>query len=240
MATASATIIKSQDFDSLPTGNESTSTGVPDGAVLINSGSKYSGGPGVGELGFESIWVDTRGESVGPVTASSDSSDLIGVTDSAPGGSNGFIMEDTDGRVELIFDSVDISGFSSVSVSVDYFIADTKYESDDSFEAFLSDDLGIIDSFSLSDSELEDASDLWQTLTFDNIETLISTGSSVVLTLAFDSNAGTEKIFFDNIAFSGTSLTTTNPVIPEPSTVGAAGLALLLTFFGFRRWKRKP
>jgi len=221
--TAHAALIAGQDFNALGSASTRITSGVASGGLLPNAGANNIGGPG---LGFRSFWTDTRGVGSGPVTPTSDSSDFIGVnsftgrnapdnaadgTPVAAGIEHNFEFNDTDGRVDLVFDAVDLSGFSNRQLSFDYWVADTGFESSDSFSASVSDGSNISTFLDFSEPELEAAitddtsPTTWQSATVD-LDNLISSGGfseSLTLTIAADTNSNSENIFVDNVAFTG-------------------------------------
>ena len=222
--------IASQDFNALDDSGAGTTDSLPDGSFLTNSGS-FNTGVGFG-LQFRSTWFDTRGNDMGlgPVTTSSDTSDFIGVNSFAgsnspdvtsggtaysSGSEHNFEFNDTDGRVDLVFEPVDLSGFTGRTLSLDYWVADTGFESDDSFTVTLSDGVVSVTLLDLGELELEGANTLgdtgsaleWNTLTVD-LDMVIADNSmseTVFLTVAADTNSGSENIFIDNVSFDGTA-----------------------------------
>ncbi|MEL6741612.1 MAG: hypothetical protein AAFP26_13225, partial [Planctomycetota bacterium] len=112
--------------------------------LLTNAGANNVGGPG---LDFQTFWTDTRGN-IGPVDPAGENGDFIGVNSfsgsNAPdvgfngspvasGSEHNFQFNDGDGRLDLVFEAVDTTGFTQRSVDVKYWINDTSYEADDSF-----------------------------------------------------------------------------------------------------------
>ena len=82
------------------------------------------------ELGFTSFYTNTRGD-VGLTDG-----DWVGVTaftgPESPGsytdGTQGFEISDADGKITVTLDTVDLIGRTNPSVSVDYFLAATSWE----------------------------------------------------------------------------------------------------------------
>lgn len=237
---ASAAVIGAQDFNRLA---PATFTGdsLPSGSQLTNFGSVNTN-PFLG-LTFETFWFDTRGVGTGPVVGG-ESGDFIGVNDFGgfnapdvgPGGTpvggalalgeeRNYEFNDGDGRVELVFQALDLSGFSSRRLSFDYWINDTGYEPEDSLVATLSDGVMTETLLELGEAGLEDnasaddGSANWRSLDAD-VEALIAAGFSelVTLTISVDNNAATENVFVDNVAFTGE--------VPEPATLALAALGL--------------
>jgi hypothetical protein len=233
---ANATVIAEQNFNALDDTATFTNDQVASGSQLTNASSFNVGGPG---LDFNTTWIDTRSNGAGP-RVGSESGDFIGVNSfggpNAPDvGSDGaavnsnfnFEFNDGDGRLDLVFETVDVSGFSSNFLSLDYWIADTGFESTDSFVVSLSDGFSSSVVMSLGEPELEaqspgDAGNAseWNSLTVD-IDAL-GLGSMLTLTVSVDTNAGAENIFVDNIVFRGAAT-----AVPVPATLALLGLGLL-------------
>jgi len=219
--------IASQDFDTLSDAGAETTDQNPDGSFLTNSGS-FNTGVGFG-LQFRSTWFDTRGvtDGLGPVTTSSDTSDFIGVnsfagsnspdvtsggTAYASGSQHNFEFNDTDGRIDLVFEPVDLSGFINRTLNLDYWIADTGFESDDSLTVTLSDGTTSVTLLDLGEVELEAQSpgDAGMTTEWNilgvNLDMVLADNSmneTVFLTVSVDTNSGSENIFIDNVSFDG-------------------------------------
>ncbi|MEL6329373.1 MAG: hypothetical protein AAFR38_06895 [Planctomycetota bacterium] len=232
--------IASQDFNDVGSAASSNPTEtfdmVSSGGQLTNFGASDQG---FGTLGFDTFWIDTRGVGTGPVTATSDTSDFIGANSFTGFGAPvesfdgvayaafseyNYEFNDGDGRVEARFDSVDASGFSDVRLSIDYFVANTGFESDDLFEIILSDGSNSQTILSLSEPGLEAANpgvtdrSGWFRIDFDISASGLDL-SSLQLTVAVDTNSGSENVFIDNVAFTG---------IPTPGAAVALGLGGLV------------
>ncbi|MBE9040963.1 ExeM/NucH family extracellular endonuclease [Oscillatoriales cyanobacterium LEGE 11467] len=216
--------IASQNFNSLADGNAFTTDGLADGGQLTNLGS-FNNDSSNG-LTFSTFWFDTRSVGSGPVTPSSDSSDFIGVnsfagssspdvaadgTSVASGVEHNFEFNDSDGRLDLVFAAVDVTGEVDRLLSFDYWIADTSYESDDAFFFTLSDGINSQTFLNFSETELEanasadNGSANWNGVTVD-LDDLIDNqgfGENLTLTISVDTNASSENIFVDNILFAG-------------------------------------
>ena len=235
-------LITSQDFNSLSDAGTASFDSVSNGSLLTNAGSFNSGGPG---LDFSTRWNDTRGVTSGPVTATSDTSDFIGVnsfagsnapnvspdgTAVASGSEHNYEFNDGDGALVLTFESVDLSTYVNRYLSLDYWITDTGYESDDNMTVSLSNGgLGIV-LLSLSGTQLEtnssadDGSANWMSLLVDLDALFASSGldpSNSILSIAVDNNASSENIFVDNIRFE-----TRDASVPAPATLALFGLGL--------------
>jgi hypothetical protein len=185
------------------------------------------------ELGFTTAFAPTRSGSSGE--AGLTDGDALGVTDDLDAaftdGEKGFVFEDTDGLASLVFTPVDISGLSGVTVSFDYFIRSTSYEASstgtDRFAAVI-----LNESFDLLERIFDTSADgsggfpdltigQWTTVTY----TITGTYSApIVLAIQADLDAGSERIFIDNVSFSAGTVVCQDeaaPVVacPEPISV---------------------
>lgn len=214
------------------------------GAISNEAGlanARYVAGdlaPGT-ELGFTTAWLtnaNSLADGVGPVTSSGDTLDLIGVTDLVPPGTNfasgsfGFIMEDVDGEILLRLDAVDLSGYADVTVGLSFFLNQTTWEADDYVRFSVT---GPGTNLVLLDTTLVDIDDLGIEGAWNRLEMPLEGFDEAVLQIAFSSNAGDERLWIDDIVFSGVP-------IPEPSVaclfcMGAGALALAI-----RRRRGKP
>ncbi|MCF6348546.1 MAG: hypothetical protein L3J20_09645 [Flavobacteriaceae bacterium] len=177
-----------------------------------------------GELGFDSNFVATRifnspngldNEPIGvldgiPTGSPSPSSGLpTAFTD----GNQGFGFGDTDGIIEVTFDSVDITGYTQVTLSLDMFIRNTSYE----FSSSAPDRVritAIVDGgtvLSIIDLEANETNagmpndldiysglGMWTPITLD-----LSGFTSVQLVVEVDTNFNSEVVLIDNIQIKG-------------------------------------
>lgn len=246
---ASAVLVAYQGFNGLSDSGGPSFDSVADGGSLTNTNSFNSGGTG---LDFGSTWNltgNSGSSTVGPVTATSDTSDFIGVnsfggSDSpdvsafgvpvASGREHNFQFNDTDGRLDLTFESVDTTGFFGRTFSMKYWINDTGFESADSFVVTVNDGSTDTQLLSLVNTDLEvgpgddgNASE-WFTLTAD-LDAL-GVGDVLTLTISADTNSGAESIFVDNIRFEA---------IPEPSAFLFGGLVCSVFGVNYTRKQRQ-
>lgn len=192
-----------------------------------------AGSVGAGlEIGFATAWLtnaNSASDGMGPVTSSGDTSDLIGVTDLAPPGTHftqgsfGFIAEDADGEITLTFDAVDLSAHRAETLSLDVFLASTTWEAADYLRISVS---GSATNLVIFDTLGLDIDDLAIEGAWNQLGASLEGFDQAVLQIAFSSNAGDERLWVDDITFSGIA-------IPEPSAialllVGALAGALLL------------
>ena len=215
-------IIAQQNFNALSDSGTRTLDSVASGSPLTNASAFSQDGEGID---FQTFWFDTRGVTMGPVTAENDSSDFIGVNsfagnnspdvsaDAIPvasGFEHNFEFNDGDGRLDLVFDAVNVSGFSNRQLSIKYWISTDSFEDEDALSMSLSDGSTSVEVFSVQGDALEgqsigDAGDAaeWQTLTVDLDDLIASNalGESLILTVSADHDAGGENMFVDDIVF---------------------------------------
>jgi len=174
-------------------------------ALLNNTGEadvNFTPGGGDNELGFSSYYYNTRND-VGLTDG-----DYVGVTSytgdvgSYPDGNNGFEMSDCDGLMETTLSAVSLSGYTSQSVSIKYFLKATGWESDDELRIWIVVDGGAeVDIINTAGSDIDDLGieGSWQTGNTD-----LSSYTTATLKFSLDCNSGSEAVFFDYIVFSGT------------------------------------
>lgn len=230
--------IASQDFDALSSSGGPSTDSLSDGSQLTNTNSFYSGGAG---LDFATFWFDTRGvtDGLGPVTTTSDTSDFIGVNSFSGGGApdvNGdgvavsdgsqhnFEFNDGDGRLDLVFEPVDVSGYVNRTLSFDIWVANTGFEATDFFTVTLSDGVTDVTVLNWGETELEAnvATDEAQasswvnfSVNLDDVITNNSLGETLTLTISADTDSGSENIFIDDVSFEGDVVAAVLPHINE-------------------------
>lgn len=217
--------ISEQNFNSLSASGTSTTDMVTSGSALTNSASMNAAGSGL-EV-FTTFWNDTRGETTGPVTATGDASDFIGVNsfaggnapDVAPDGTtvgfgteHNFEFNDGDGELQLVFGALDLSGYNSRTLMLKYWINDDSYESGDRMRVMVSDGMNDIAVLDLSDAGLnlslsaDDGTANWRMLNVD-LDATISLNSldetNIVIQVWVDNNASGENIFIDDVKVQG-------------------------------------
>lgn len=164
-----------------------------------------------GEIGFNAIFLNTR-------DISSGLSDDVGVTDEVSSvgsfvdGSKGYSLRDTDGNIQVTFDPVDISGFTTTFIRMDWFVLDSNYEGapdaddtgNDEFRIYVVDvdtgnEINLID---VDGDQLEiqysDTFGTWSELRMD-----LSGVNNAQLVIEVDTNVDSEGIYFDNVQFLG-------------------------------------
>lgn len=247
--TMGTAMIAMQDFDSLDSSGTTNSDNFPAttvDAALTNIGAAFTGPgdanhPGGVGMSFATTWSDSSGDN-GPIDPP-DSSDFVGVssftggdapnvapdgTPVASGSEHNFEFNDADGLLKLVFDPIDVSQYTDLGLSLDYWINDTSYENSDRLVVAVSDgvDTQILLNLDADDLEANGSADDG-TANWHSLSKAISlTGDMLTLTIAVDNNAGTENIFVDNVAFKGTRAAE----VPEPAsaTLLAIGAVALL------------
>ena len=221
-------VIASQNFNAISSSASETSDQISSGSPLTNAGASHTSTGGT-DLGFQSFFFDTRGNDggLGPVTTTMDTSDFIGVNASAGGGlpdvaadgtdvaagtEHNFRFNDSDGRIDLVFDTLDLSDFSNRVFSLDFFISETGFESNDSFSITVSDGTTTVTILNFGEAELEgnasadDGTANWNGFSIDLDPIIVENGldaSNLTVTISADTNASAENIFVDNILFEG-------------------------------------
>ena len=242
-------VIGAQDFNGLSAAGAATGDSVADGQLLTNSGSGNGGGGG---LDFVTRWHNTRGEGAGPVLAVDDSGDYVGVNGYAGGGApdvapdgtpvaagseHNFEFNDADGRLDLVFEPVDTTGYTGRALKLAYWINADSYEEQDRLTVRVSDGITSATLLDLDAAALnaamqaDDGSANWASLDAD-LEPLIASGLGAVMTLtvSVDNNSGNENIFIDDVAFVGRDQTPTAPTVVNTSPIsGALEVALTTT-----------
>jgi len=169
-----------------------------------------------GELGFSTSWNDTRSTGSGGPVDGGESGDFLGVTDftgdvgSFTDGSQGYQWNDPDGEMVLTLDAVDTTGFTDVELTFDLFVADTGYESNDTFGV----EVNGSSEFALGETELESATyaGVWEPVTID---LSAFDGQSITIAFTGDTNSGSENFYIDDVAVTG---------VPEPASLALLGL----------------
>jgi len=159
------------------------------------------------EIGFTAWYVNTR-DGVGLTDG-----DYCGTTNytgggvgSYPDGTQGYQMSDTDGLMRIDFDTATGSGMWNVSL--DLFVAETGYESDDAIVVDVIVDGGVV--IPILDTTGQDINDLgiegaWFTLLQD-----LDGYTEASLRISLDCNSGSEAIFIDNVVFSSNAIQDTD------------------------------
>ena len=208
--------IRSQSFESETSGDLYTNAATDGNLLPLDAIVDIANNPGQATvdaanlsgalLGFDATWQNTRG------TIGLSDGDFVGVTNfvgavgSFTDGVQGYRISDPDGNYILAFDTVDISDYSNVSVSLDYFLSDTTWESSDVVTINVVTDVG---SFSILDSTGLDIDDLNVEGTFiTGTQTIPETATTAQLVVTLDSNTSAENLYVDNILFTGESTVT--------------------------------
>lgn len=186
------------------------------------------------ELGFQSFFFPTRSD--GSAVGLTDG-DPFGVSNdpsfSFPDGQQGFVMEDSDGLARVEFTSVNLNDVTDPTLSFQYFLNGSSYEASngsvDSLRVYLRINQGTDPDIILLRG-VADGSGTLPGLTTDawtNFSTsagVIPSGALVTLVLETDLDSGSEWIAFDDIVFSGGTVSdclndTEEPVISCPENI---------------------
>lgn len=169
-----------------------------------------------GELGFNSYYYNTRDRE------GLTDGDFVGVTNSTrdvgtfTDGSSGFEISDADGYMVTTLDTVYISDYNSVLVTLDYFVAGTGWEGNEVLRIWLVvDDTINVDLLNTKDRDINDLGieGTWKTLSKK-----ISGYNKLNIRFGLDSDAATEYLYIDNIRiYNGDSLNLP-PILEEYTT----------------------
>ena len=157
-----------------------------------------------GELGFQSFHEDdglADGDFVGVTN-------FTGAVGSYTDGTQGFQMSDTDGEMITELDGVALTGHSNYTLTLDYFVNSTGYESTDDLVIFIDDGTDTTHVVSARDMDAAfDAGgvapeDVWNNVLFDLTP---FAGSTVRVLFLLNVNSGSEAVYFDNVEITGSS-----------------------------------
>ncbi|MCI4662926.1 MAG: ExeM/NucH family extracellular endonuclease [Neomegalonema sp.] len=157
--------------------------------------------PTDGTLGYDLTWENTRSD-----VGISDG-DYIGVTNFATDvgtftdGSNGYEFQDADGKLILTFNPIDVSGYTNVSLTLDYFVKETGWETDDLISITVKTDAGDV---TILDTAGQDIDELaieaaWQ----NGVAAIPDAATTAQLVVELDSNSASETMYVDNIVVTG-------------------------------------
>ncbi len=213
-------------FEEPSTGGKYTDTGdaATDHALQNNDGQAAVNYTSTGgELGFSSYYYNTLND-VGLTDG-----DYVGVTDytgtvgSFQDGTKGFQMSDIDGLMVTTLDTVDVSAYASVQVSVWYFLNDDSYESADYARIWVL--LDGKDTLNLLDTRGQDIDDLGIEGEWKEVVAQISGHSKINIQLALQCNSGNEAIYFDNIKIMEGGSVNISPQVNERNVSALVPLA---------------
>ena len=189
-----------------------------------------------GELGFETVVTNTRGPNGTAPAADSNDSDDVGIVArrSNGGGAYSFAFEDTDGLLTTTFDAVALTGFSDVTVSVDYAVQKSGASYNASSVAAVEVLLAGGSTVRLLDLGGSQGINAVADNAFRTVSATLPAGTTAAsVRFAVDTFDDGEFVYFDNVVFTGELV-----AVPEPLAAGSVaalgGLALS------RRGPRQP
>ncbi|MDC7995268.1 T9SS type A sorting domain-containing protein [Altibacter sp. HG106] len=184
------------------------------------------------EIGYDASYAPYDTPDVGLTDG-----DFVGVTDFQPtaddpytDGTQGYQISDVDGNYTLEFDVVDLTGATSATVSIDYFLSETGYEGDGTVNESGSDRLRIYVRDLTNSTEIDILDTTGSDINDLGIEGAWITGTATVLAntevqlvIEARTNAGSEAFFFDNVvvdaSFGINDQTANNfSIYPNPAT----------------------
>ena len=201
--------IAGTSFEEGMTGTRYMDTGDPtmDHDLVNNTGeSEVDFTASATEMGYDATYVATRmdgsgltdGDDVGVV-------DNVNTVGSFTDGSKGYEMSDTDGKMVLTFDAIDVSMVTTAAVSLDLFIQSTGWESDDAIRIFaISDGSTEVDVFNTTGMDIDDTFGSMEGM-WNSLSKVVSASSTIQIVIELDSNSGSENIFFDNVKVVGSN-----------------------------------
>lgn len=217
--TASAgTVIASTSFENATVDGQYVDTGDAsmDHDLVNNAGQSMVDflNDGV-EMGFDAYYRNTRND-VGLTDG-----DFVGATNftgqvgAYTDGVQGYELSDADGTMGLGFDTVNFAG--SWGMTMDIFVNETGWESDDSIHIWVEVDGGTtIDLINTIGQDIDDLGieAAWMELSID-----LSAYTTATLYVELENNSGSENLYLDNVVFSA---------VPTPGAFALLGLGGLV------------
>ncbi|MFT5249924.1 MAG: hypothetical protein ACI93P_001658 [bacterium] len=164
-----------------------------------------------GEMGFNARYEPYDEPSDGLTDG-----DWVGVTEftgdvtSYTDGTQGYGIGDADGNFILEFDQLDLTGYSGVTLTLDYYVNDTGYEGDGTLNESGSDRMRIYVKDITNSSEIDildttgsDINDLAIQGVWQNGSVNIPNGSTIQLVVEVRCNSATETLYLDNLIVDG-------------------------------------
>ncbi len=142
--------------------------------------------------------------------------DWVGVTDftgdvtAFTDGAQGYGIGDVDGNYILEFDQIDLTGYTGVTLGIDYYINDTGYEGDGTVNEEGSDRMRIYVKDLTNATEIDilnttgsDINDLAIQGSWQNGLVSLPDGATVQLVVEVRNNSGSEVLYLDHIVIDG-------------------------------------
>ena len=176
-----------------------------------------------GEIGYDARYEPYDTPDVGLTDG-----DFVGATNftgdvgAYSDGAQGYQLSDVDGNMILEFDVVDFSGYTSNTVSIDYFLNATGYEGDGTVNESGSDririyvkDLTNTTEIDLLNTEGSDIDDLNIEGTWNTLSVSVPDNIMARLVVEVRTNSASETLYLDNVLFEGTGASTLSFEITE-------------------------
>ena len=191
-----------------------------------------------GEMGF-----DARYEPYDSPSDGLTDGDWVGVTEftgdvtAYTDGVHGYGIGDADGNYILEFDTVDLTGYTGVTLTIDYYVNETGYEGDGTENSSGSDrlriyvkDLTNATEIDILNTEGSDINDLLIEGAWINGSANLVDGSTVQLVVESRTNSGSETLYLDNLVIDGTLGTndlneSQFSIFPNPATQGYVNIS---------------
>ena len=191
-----------------------------------------------GEMGF-----DARYEPYDSPSDGLTDGDWVGVTEftgdvtAYTDGVHGYGIGDADGNYILEFDTVDLTGYTGVTLTIDYYVNETGYEGDGTENSSGSDrlriyvkDLTNATEIDILNTEGSDINDLLIEGAWINGSANLVDGSTVQLVVESRTNSGSETLYLDNLVIDGTlganDLNESQfSIFPNPATQGYVNIS---------------
>ena len=197
--------------------------GIASGTSCNNRNAVYSRGLADSELGFSTHYVSaggtglTDGDVVGVIGDTSTVAGAAGRGGPAPDGRQYYAMQDTDGFVYGMLDTVDIAGLDFLDLACWTRVDATVWEWSDQLRVWAVDAAGLeIEAF--RDADMDDGPHaVWQAVAAN----LVELSATATVMFGASTSSAAEMVWFDHFVLTGTA---TDPFLPKPVPSDGAGM----------------